>query len=525
MSALGLPGRVGMTFAPGKKAPGIGGSWDRDLESDLDRLRDVYRTGVVVSLVEDKELRQLGIASLGDECATRGMELVRFPIVDGDVPRSVADFRALVERIVSMLAEGSNVVVHCRGGLGRTGLVAAACLVARGHAPAEAIRLVRRCRPGAVETRGQEQFLEEYAGQGARTPAPAPRPQLSHFRGSLLGGALGDALGFPIEFESGPFERDAPASLGADHHGPAAISDDTQMTLFVAEGIIRTVQRAQERGGASLVNVVQHALLRWLVTQSPGLQLDSPSERGWLIDDARLHALRAPGNTNLGALRGQAAEWWTPSVGHPPNDSKGCGAIMRSAPFGLAAASREQAFEAARDTAVVTHGHPSGYLSAAYFAALVYDVARGSSLREAMGLADKLLVRERRADEVRAAVDAALRVAAHGAPGTAAIESLGGGWVAEEALAIALACALTAGEPSAESMRAALWRAAAHSGDSDSTASLAGNLLGAAWGGDHLPPRWLAQLELRDTLDRIAEDLHASAIIGAELDFESYPPN
>ncbi len=137
------------------------------------------------------------------------------------------------------------------------------------------------------------------------------------------------------------------------------------MTLFVAEGNIRTRQRVQERGGASLVNVVQHALLRWLSTQSPALVLDSPSERGWLGGDPRLHARRAPGNTNLGALRGQAAQWWTPSVEHPPNNSKGCGAIMRSAPFGLAAASREEAFEAARDTAVVTHGHPSGYLARA----------------------------------------------------------------------------------------------------------------------------------------------------------------
>ncbi len=132
------------------------------------------------------------------------------------------------------------------------------------------------------------------------------------------------------------------------------------MTLFVAEGVIRTQQRAQERGRASLVNVVQHALLRWLATQSPNLLLDSPGERGWLVGDARLHARRAPGNTNLGALRSQASEWRTPSVEHPPNNSKGCGAIMRSAPLGLAAASREEAFEAARDTAVVTHGHPSG---------------------------------------------------------------------------------------------------------------------------------------------------------------------
>ena len=302
------------------------------------------------------------------------------------------------------------------------------------------------------------------------------------------------------------------------------------MTLFAAEGIIRTIQRASNRGGASIVNVVQHALLRWLRTQSPDLALASPSEPGWLIGEARLHARRAPGNTNLRALRAQAGQWWTPALDAPPNDSKGCGAIMRSAPFGLAASSREEAFESSRDTAVVTHGHPSGYLAAAYFAALVHDVARDLSLPDAMAEADRLLARERGADEVRAAIDAARAVAARavaarGVPDAHAIEALGGGWVAEEALAIALACALTAGEPGEDAMRAALWRAAAHSGDSDSTASLAGNLLGAAWGEERLPASWLGDLELRDVVERIADDLHATAIIGAELDYESYPPN
>ena len=524
VSALGVPGRVGMTFAPGKKAPGIGGSWDRDLDTDLTRLRDVYRAGALVSLVEDAELRQLGIAPLPGRCAALGIELVRFPFIDGGVPRSIADFEALVERVVSMARDGRNVVVHCRGGLGRTGLVAAACLVACGHAPAVALRLVRRSRRGAVETRGQERLLEEYAALADRHRLSTVPPELARFRGSLLGGALGDALGYPIEFLAPMgdcFPGQAPGALATDRHEPAAISDDTQMTLFVAEGLIRT----RQRGNASLVNVVQHALLRWLATQSPGLLLESTSARGWLVGDKRLHARRAPGNTNLGALREQVAGGRTPSVERPPNGSKGCGAIMRSAPFGLAAPSRDEAFASARDTAVITHGHPSGYLAAAYFAALVFDAARGASLSDGIEAANVLLARERGNEEVRRAVAAARRAAARGTPSRPELESLGGGWVAEEALAIALACALTAGKPSAASLRAALWRAAAHSGDSDSTASLAGNLLGAAWGGDRLPSRWLAQLELRDTIERIAEDLHASAVLGAELDFESYPPN
>ena len=146
VSALGLRGRVGMTFAPGKKAPGVAGTWDRSLAADLQRLQNVYRVGTLVSLVEDHELASLGIAALPDECAERGIDIVRFPIPDGGVPASREAFAALVGRIVDAAGEGRNIAVHCRGGLGRTGLVAAACLVARGHAPDAAIAIVRAAR-------------------------------------------------------------------------------------------------------------------------------------------------------------------------------------------------------------------------------------------------------------------------------------------------------------------------------------------------------------------------------------------
>jgi len=349
------------------------------------------------------------------------------------------------------------------------------------------------------------------------------------WRACLLGGALGDALGYPVEFISSwkAIERahgsNAPGHLAYAGPAPAVITDDTQMTLFVAEGLIRAAQRSRGRGICHPPSVIRNALLRWYATQVPGASLSDGQKSGWLFREARLHQRRAPGNTNLAALRAQAGGAEMPDVQHPPNDSKGCGAVMRSAPIGLACNDASAAFAMARDTGVITHGHPSGYLSAAYFAAVIHGVVRDASLPDAMDAADVLLAKERGRDEMTWAIAKAREVAARGVPDPTAIESLGGGWVGEQALAIALACALTVEGSSPDAFAAALWRASLHGGDSDSTASLTGNILGAMYGGASLPWLWLDDLELRDVVERLAEDLFASTALGRELDDLAYP--
>jgi ADP-ribosyl-[dinitrogen reductase] hydrolase len=214
-----------------------------------------------------------------------------------------------------------------------------------------------------------------------------------------------------------------------------------------------------------------------------------------------------------------------PTVGDPPNDSKGCGAVMRSAPFGVIMPSRDRAFQEARDAGVLTHGHPSGYLSAAYLAAVVFDVIRGMSLMEAMDGADELLARERGHKEIAAVVARVRAMASQGPPSMAAIEKLGGGWVGEEALGIALICAVTCQGSSPEAVADALWRSVAHGGDSDSAGSLTGNLLGAMHGMEALPPAWLDDLQLRAIVDRIACDMRAAMKDDASVYTGGYPPN
>jgi len=197
---------------------------------------------------------------------------------------------------------------------------------------------------------------------------------------------------------------------------------------------------------------------------------------------------------------------------------------MRMAPVGLCHKERDAAFNMARSCGVITHGHPSGYWSGAYLAALIHDVARGVRLWQAMEHADDLLAGQIGCEEIVSILGSTRVLAARGMPDRATIESLGGGWVGEEALAIALLCALTCDISEPAAIESALWRAAAHSGDSDSTAAITGNLLGAMVGQDGLPARWLEQLELRDTIERIAIDLCRTWIEHEELSFEDYPP-
>jgi ADP-ribosyl-[dinitrogen reductase] hydrolase len=522
----GLSGQLGMTFAPGKKARGIDGRWDRDLTVDLLRLRNEYGTVVLVSLVEEWELAQLGIAALATEASKAGIELDRLEIRDGGVPADPELFVALVKRTLARVRAGKTVVIHCRGGLGRTGVLAAVCLRALGFEANRAMQIVRAVRPGTIENTAQEDFVRGVVLTSATDIPPPAVPTESRVRGCLLGGALGDSLGEPVEFVSSAddiirrFGTAAPAKLGYAH--APLITDDTQMTLFSAEGIIRAGDARWDDDAMALTRAVQAAYLRWLSTQvdgDPESMASSPG--GWLVTEPGLHHRRAPGNTCMSALHSQLGAKTIPTVTSVINTSKGCGAVMRAAPFGIAARTREAAFLWGRDTGAMTHGHPSGYLSAAHFAAVIWGISRGEPLLISIDRASDLLAREDGYEETAAAVAGAMALVALGPPGPSAIESLGGAWVGEEALAIALLCAATCEGSSPEAAAEALWRSVVHAGDSDSTGSMVGNLLGAMHGVEALPPAWLDDLELRGVIDRVARDLRSAT--EDRVDESAYP--
>ncbi|BFV58762.1 ADP-ribosylglycohydrolase family protein [Kitasatospora sp. CMC57] len=323
--------------------------------------------------------------------------------------------------------------------------------------------------------------------------------------GSLLGGALGDALGWPVEFRRLEWIREdhGPAGVtglrAAGQPGDRAgdITDDTQMTLFTIEGLLA--------GGtpADLHRSYQH----WLLTQrreGPGPAPASP-----LLAHAFLYARRAPGNACLSGLADHS-EFVPPApigaVGPVNGHSKGCGTVMRSAPFGLSGLGAEHAFELAAQCAQLTHGHPTGQLAAGASAALVDLVTAGQALPEALTATIRLLAGYPNAEETVEALERAVRISAEGPPSAEAVERVGLGWIAEECLAVAVYCALTA--PDA---RSALLLSVNHSGDSDSTGAVCGNLVGALYGAAALPADWLAVVEGRELIVRMADALLARA--------------
>jgi ADP-ribosylglycohydrolase len=328
-----------------------------------------------------------------------------------------------------------------------------------------------------------------------------PRHNFSNYSGCLLGGAIGDALGAPVEFLSlaGIRRQCGPAGvtgfLEHNDQGLSEFTDDTQMMLFTAEGLLV----ARQRGVLAPTEAIYRAYLRWLRTQrtrqtGPTGELTS---EGWLIGNRQMWKIKAPGNTCISALA--SGRRGTPES--PVNDSKGCGGIMRVAPVGLAF-SGETAFEQACAAAALTHGHPSGYLSAGVFGQVIAEIIQGRSLEEAIQASLITLARWPGHEETLHAVQHALNSARDCSPTAETVETLGGGWVGEEALAISLFCALV--HP--DDFTAGVLLSVNHSGDSDSTGAITGNLLGALLGREAIPQVWIDAIEMHDEIDRIARE-------------------
>ena len=159
----GLTGRLGLTGAPGRWRPGLDSASDDLVRDDLLRLRDYYGARVLVTLLEEFEMKRLAIPELLPMARKVRLRSLWFPVPDVSVPSDLKATAVLVNRIVTHLSRGDTIVVHCRGGLGRSGTIAACCLVALGRAPRDAIRAVRAARQGAIEVQAQEDFVYRFA--------------------------------------------------------------------------------------------------------------------------------------------------------------------------------------------------------------------------------------------------------------------------------------------------------------------------------------------------------------------------
>lgn len=341
----------------------------------------------------------------------------------------------------------------------------------------------------------------------AETPRQAKR---SRYIGCLLGGAVGDALGYPVEFmgESSIRAKYGPEGIRtlAQAGHPARISDDTQMTLFAANAIVYT----QQQGGTLRENVWE-AYREWLGTQGETDRMDDPEHpKMWVYRDPRMHARRAPGNSCLNAIR-HSPDGGTPK--EPVNNSKGCGTVMRAAPFGLAVHydphhSGGDAFIGAHRMAwmdaALTHGHELAWASSSMLAQIILNLVQMERPKDCR--LEKLCGVGFPGDQVahnlvERAIQMALTPSVSDLDG---IHALGEGWVAEEALAIAVFCAVRYQDDFAAAIRAAV----NHKGDSDSTGAICGNILGARLGREAVESAFdLEDLELRDVIEKMADQL------------------
>ncbi|HEY5789588.1 MAG TPA: cyclin-dependent kinase inhibitor 3 family protein [Gammaproteobacteria bacterium] len=163
IAAVELPdgGAIGITLCPGKQqAQALNGAWARDLDTDLRAIR-AWGAELLVSLLEDHELAELGVAGLPAAAAAAGLEFHRLPVPDGEPPGKEFEFHwlDLGPELQRRLRAGGRVVIHCKGGLGRAGTVAARLLIELGEPPWSAVNRVREARPGAIETAAQEHYL------------------------------------------------------------------------------------------------------------------------------------------------------------------------------------------------------------------------------------------------------------------------------------------------------------------------------------------------------------------------------
>lgn len=349
----------------------------------------------------------------------------------------------------------------------------------------------------------------------------------NRLKGCLFLGSLGDAFGYTVEFIKideilrtfkGALEFSQthkwmkPSETG---EAQIVVSDDTQMTLFTAEAMIRTLNPClkDEKTGfkwsdASLIENLREAYLDWFVTQIKNF--------GEQIEDAKAQSLRtfaemfkrqAPGHTCLTACS-NGALGFTKEAG-PVNDSMGCGGVMRAAPIGfLPGRDEEELFRLGNVSASLTHGHAMGYLPAGSMAAMINCITQGQGIAESARSVRNLLTHVREAGPLIDAIDIALMFEDKKHMTYEAMEMVGEGWIGHECLAMGLAAAIL-DAPIDYRMTVA----ANHSGDSDSTASIAGQLIGAFEGHHTLCSRLenyesgIAKLDVRNPLELILKEM------------------
>ena len=521
---------------------------DKYGEKATEKLKRMYHFGIrhFIDLTEEGELCPYNHLLPSDTTYTR------FPIPDCGVPKSIESVRRLLLRIEELKKMDGYVYLHCWGGVGRTGTIAACYLFQNEEEPdlnktLEVLRgrfseMPKSAYRETPETKEQINFIEQFINSNKAYKEDKAKRVPDSIRGCLMAGAAGDALGYEVEFMSrrsilSRFGENGITKFAFDRNGKALISDDTQMTLFTANGMLMGLTRGYMRGiGGRPEKYVDIAYLDWYYTQTGKKRemLIDDWHPTWLRDLPEMAHLRAPGNTCLSAceslFRGEKVQ----------NNSKGCGGIMRVAPMALLDAgyasrnensySIEELAEAGGEIAEVTHKHPLGFLPASLLTVLLYKVIPmtakqvqeeiDSIVADTVNILDRIYQGKYDADKryLKELTMKAVQLAHTDISDADAIRQLGEGWVAEETWAIALYCAIR----HIDSVEDAIIASVNHDGDSDSTGSVCGNIMGAIYGYEHIKERNIFcpegekfenVLELSEIILALADDLSTGCII------------
>jgi ADP-ribosyl-[dinitrogen reductase] hydrolase len=463
-------GKIGITFAPGKRqTDAMTGAWHRDLAADMDVIA-AWNAAAVVTLLEERELQDLQITELAEQVRRRHMEWHHWPIEDFAVPSPdfASTWDANSARIRSLLETGANVLVHCKGGLGRAGMIAARLLVEDGMPWQQAVKTVRDARKGAIETTAQEEWVEA----GRRSPLCEPARDIESVRdravGALVGLAVGDAVGTHLEFTGKPdFARlEDMIGGGPFRLKPGEWTDDTAMALALADSLLAH----PEFDPADLMNrfVAWHETGKYSCT---GACFDI----GTTIR-AALSRYRRDGN---------------PLAGSTDERSAGNGALMRLAPVAVRyRRDRDTLRRVAALQTRTTHGAAEAIDGSVLFAEMLADAIAGRPIHE--------ILRPRPRDLAGRIAEIASGSSWRSKHRK---EIRGTGYVVDALNASLWAVSRTT------CYRSAVLLAANLGEDADTTAAITGQLAGALYGVSAIPKQWLATIAWREEIESVARRL------------------
>lgn len=330
------------------------------------------------------------------------------------------------------------------------------------------------------------------------------------FYGCLIGGAVGDAFGAPVKFMKyeqiqEKFGVSGITDLLATMEGKeATITDDTQLTLFTAEGLLRSIVRANQRGVIRTCKdtaiIVFRAYLRWLYTQGLSTPNWNPkSYDGWLVKVKKLHGYREPGITCITSL----GKGVMGTIEKPLNNSEKCGTVIRVAPVGLVE-SEEDVFEVGSRVGVITHGHPLAYLSSGVLATLIFYILEGFTLHESLEKAMARLKMYEGHEACLESLNKAIELAKEGPATPEKLASFGDGFMAHEALAMGVYCSLCCQTSFEEGLKLAVNQ----TGNSNSVAAITGHILGTLLGVEAIDPKYIQVLDMKKEVEQMAQDLY-----------------